>query len=112
MIEGGDPDILASNAIEDAKSRTYDEYYPNEHIPRSLFYDLKRLLKSSGYDNDEAKKGVFDVVDLTWPCFPSPLELQIDSTFDEISGYLSLIIASVEAWRPALSLDKKIVSKF
>jgi hypothetical protein len=97
MIKGGDPNTLASNVIEDTKSRTYNEYYPNEYIPRSLFYDLKRLLKNSGYDNNEAKKGVFDVVDLTWPYFPSPLELQIDSTFDEISGYLSLIIASVEA---------------
>jgi len=112
MIKGGDLDILTSDAIKDTKSRTYDKYYLNKHIPRSLFYDLKRLLESGGYDDDEAEKGVFDAVDPTWPCFPSPLELQMDSTFDEISGHLSLIIASAEAWRPALSSDKKTVSKF
>src|SRR5712672_3568662 len=68
MIEGGDPDTLASDAAEDAKSRTYDEHHPDEHVPRGLFYDLKRLLESAGYDNDEAEKGVFDAVDPTWPC--------------------------------------------
>jgi hypothetical protein len=65
MIEGGDPNILTSNTIEDTKSRTYNKYYPNKYIPRSLFYNLKRLLESTGYDNNKAEKGVFNIVDLT-----------------------------------------------
>ena len=74
-MKGGDPNTLASNTIEDAKSRIYNKLYPNKYIPRGLFYNLKRLLENSRYDNDKAKKGIFNVVDLIWPYFPLPSEL-------------------------------------
>jgi hypothetical protein len=69
-----------------------------------LFYNLKRLFKDIGYINTE--KAIYNIVDPTWPFLPLPSELQMDSTFNKIQGYLGLIIASIEAWYPVFSSDK------
>ena len=103
ILQVGTREQLIEKAVRAAQRQSFDK-----NKPRGLWFLLERILVFTSLESPE----IPDAVDFSWPLPPSPTELQDDSSYDEITGHLSLVYFSFECYLPDFSSDKESESHF